>query len=77
METRRVPPLAPARDVLHKATYVRLSLLKTFYATSGEKGVHRLVVRMAAFQAADMGSNPVERISSLLDSVSYTLPHFV
>lgn len=29
-------------------------------------GVHRLVVRMAAFQAVDMGSNPVERIAPLI-----------
>lgn len=31
--------------------------------------VHRLVVRMAAFQAVDMGSNPVERNSRKRENI--------
>lgn len=52
-------------DILHIRTDVRLFYKKkTYDASVGSDPlytrIHRLVVRIAAFQAVDMGSNPVE-----------------
>ena len=57
------PPPGRAADAPPKPLQgsVRSNRHKTFSDQSGGS-VHRLVVRMAAFQAVDMGSNPVERI---------------
>ena len=74
MGHRLLPPRAPlGQDVLPSRAFgpfqsglrplLRLNPQKTLSAYSGEtSSVHRLVVRMAAFQAVDMGSNPVERM---------------